>query len=360
MIAEIGPHAMEGHGAYNRNSGVQASGLALALPRLADAARIVPLAAAPEQLVIADYGCSQGHNSVLPVGVAIGALRERAGRERAISVVHIDVPENDYTALFRTLAEDPQSYLRADPSVFPSAVGRSFYQSVLPPATVTLGWSSWSLHWLSRSPAPIPDHVQVAYSEDQSARRAYAQQAAEDWLAFLSARAQELRPGGRMVALTMAYDGAGRFGYRCVLAAIQGGLLDLAASGLISGAEVQRILIPTCARSRAELLAPFEKTGRFAGLSVESIEIFAEKDFIWEETAQGRDAAAFGARWAAFSRASVFPTMAAGLDGGVGDPRAPEFTNALETAMARRLAAAPEESLMPLAAVVLAKAETPG
>jgi hypothetical protein len=67
------------------------------------------------------------------------------------------------------------------------------------------------------------------------------------------------------------------------------------------------------------------------------------------------DAAAFGARWAAFSRASVFPTLAAGLAGGVGDPRAAEFTRRREADMAARLAAAPQRVLIPLARLLLAK-----
>jgi len=355
LNAVVSAQVMEGRGAYNRNSRVQAAGVVPVLPLLAEASRRVALAEVPAPVVIADYGCSQGHNSLLPLRTAIGVLRERIGRDRAVSVVHTDLPENDYTALFRTLAEDPESYLRDDRRVFPSAIGRSFYQALLPPGSVTLGWSSWSVQWLSRVPAPIPDQVQVAFSEDVAARRAFAEQAAADWRAFLLARGEELRTGGRLVVLTMASDDAGGFGYRSVVRAIQDGLLDVAASGLISVADVRRMVIPTYGRTRAEFLAPFEGVGRFAGLSVESVEVFAAEDRIWKETGAGEDATAFGSRWAAFSRASVFPTLAAGLDGGMGDPRAAAFMDALEGAMARRLAAAPEESLLPLGILVMVK-----
>jgi hypothetical protein len=44
----------------------------------------------------------------------------------------------------------------------------------------------------------------------------------------------------------------------------------------------------------------------------------------------------------AVSRASVFPTLAADLDGGGNDPRATEFVNRLEAGSAARLAAPPE------------------
>jgi len=79
--------------------------------RFAQAAGMVALPPAPAPVVIADYGSSQGRNSLHPMAVAIGVLRGRLGPERAISVVHIDLPESDFTALFQTLQNEPESYL---------------------------------------------------------------------------------------------------------------------------------------------------------------------------------------------------------------------------------------------------------
>ena len=103
--AESAPSPMEGHGAYNRSSRVQAAGLAAAIPLLRQAAETVPLAPAPEPIVIADYGCSEGHNSLIPMREAIAALRQRAGTSRTISVVHTDLPSNDFSALFEALEQ---------------------------------------------------------------------------------------------------------------------------------------------------------------------------------------------------------------------------------------------------------------
>jgi hypothetical protein len=167
---------------------------------------------------------SEGPNSLAPMAVAIGALRERVGPNRAISVVHTDLPGNDFSALFETLADDPDSYLRSDPAVFASAVGRSYYQQILPSDSVTLGWTSWALHWLSRTPAPIPDHVLVAFSRDATARAAYTRQATEDWRNFFLSRAGELRAGGRLVVLTMALTDDGGFAFPQLVEALYGAL----------------------------------------------------------------------------------------------------------------------------------------
>lgn len=351
----VAPAPMEGSGAYNRNSRVQAAGLAAAIPYFEDAARACALAPAPDPIVIADYGASEGHNSLAPMAAAIARLRQRTSKNRAISVIHADLPSSDFTALFQTLANDPDSYARGDTAVFPSAVGRSFYEQILPSASVTLGWTSWAVQWLSRIPGPIPGHVQIACSTDKTVNAAYAAQADKDWQTFLTHRAQELRAGGQLVTLTMALTDDGDFGYRAVLAAIYDALTDLIADGKLTEPELARMVIPTVGRGRAELLAPFGTTQRFAGLAIEQLDIFLGEDRIWEQYERDHDAAAFGARWAAFSRASVFPTMALALDDANSAARVQAFLKDAETHMASRLAGHPEPCAIPLARLRLSK-----
>lgn len=347
------PAAMEGHGGYNRRSQVQAGGSAPAISMLERAAKLVPLPSPP--IVIADYGSSQGHNSLAPLAVAIEVLRERTGSHRAISVVHTDLPQNDFPSLFQTLNNDPESYLRRDPDTFAMAVGRSFYEQILPSNSVTLGWSSWAVQWLSRTPAPIPDHVQEACSDHAPTRAAFSRQAAEDWQSFLRARGCELCTGGRLVVLTMAVDDNGEFGYRPLLQAMYATLVEMVNGGSLRPDELHRMAIPTVGRSREKFLAPFHSEGIFAGLRVEEIDIFLGEDHIWLEFEQHRDPHRFGAQWAAFSRASVFPTLCEGLDNGPDDPRAAKFVELLEAGIVSRLSAGPEPMLIPLCKLLLAK-----
>src|SRR5262249_52206101 len=245
MPSSVRPAPMEKGGAYNRGSRVQASGLLPAVSLLEEAARVVPLPAAPQVPVIADYGASEGRNSLKPMAAALARLRERVGSERAVSVVHTDLPDNDFSALFRTLANDPDSYLRTGAAAFPAAVGRSYFEQILPANSVSLGWSSWAIQWLSRVPAPIPDHVQVAYSNDSAARDIFSRQAAADWATFLAMRSRELCPDGRIVVITMATDDHGDFGYRSVLDAMMASLSDLVAEDIVREEELRRMVIPT-------------------------------------------------------------------------------------------------------------------
>jgi hypothetical protein len=126
-------------------------------------------------------------------------------------------------------------------------------------------------------------------------------------------------------------------------------------SGFLSSEELRRMVIPTVARSRADFLAPFGIDGRFGSLRVAELDIFLGEDHFWLDFERNGDAHKFAASWAAFSRASVFPTLAGCLDGGGNDSRAAQFVACLESGTTTRLAAKPERMLIPLARVLLVK-----
>ncbi|MCT7660300.1 class I SAM-dependent methyltransferase [Mycobacterium deserti] len=350
----VRPQPLESE-SYTASSRLQAAGLRPAIALFEEAAAEVPLPTPPQPIVIADYGASTGHNSLLPVCAAVSVLRKRTRADHSILVAHTDVPGNDFTAMFATLCDDPDSYLRKDAATFASAVGRSFYSQIIPSNSVNLGWSSWAIQWLSRVPAPIPDHVQVAYSHDAKTRDTYAKQAARDWHEFIAFRGRELCPGGRLVIMTMAVDDDGDFGYRPVLAALMDVIDELTSEGLLTADEAHRMCIPTVARREADFLAPFAPKGRFERLEIEHLELFDAEDRYWEQYRKDKDAKAFGAHWAAFLRASVFPALASALEGGITGPRTAQFFDRLEAGVAAHLAAAPEQIQIPLAHLVLVK-----
>lgn len=345
----------EGTSTYTAAARLQAAGLKSAIAVFERAAAEVPLPSPPQPIVIADYGAATGHNSLLAIGAAIAVLRKRTRPEHSVLVAHTDRPDNDFTALFRTLEEDPDTYLRKDRATYASAVGRSFYSQILPSNSVNLGWSSWAIHWLSKVPAVIDDHLQIAYCADDSVRAAYAKQAARDWHEFVAFRGRELCPGGRLVVTTMAVGEDGEAGFRPLLTAMLDGLDELAADGLVTADEVARMCVPTVARCAEDFMAPFAPSGRFERLEIEHLEVFHAEDRFWARYRIDSDAHAFGARWAGFARASVFPALSAGLAEGEADPRIPALFDRLEAAVAKRLSAAPEQTQIPQAHVVLMK-----
>ena len=86
---------MEGR-SYGISSRLQAAGLKAAIQLFEQAAAAVPLPSPPRPIVIADYGASTGHNSLLPIRAAIAVLRTRTRPEHSILVGHTDLPDNDF------------------------------------------------------------------------------------------------------------------------------------------------------------------------------------------------------------------------------------------------------------------------
>lgn len=246
---------MSGHGYYNRHSVLQAAAAELGLAALRAAAAVVPVPAPPQPLIVADYGCSQGQNSLVPMGAAVAALRART--DLAVTVVHTDLPGNDFSAVFEVVARDPASYL-TDGNAYSLAAGRSFYDEVVPPGSVALGWSSITTHWLSAAPAPVPGHLTAQGSGDREVRHLFAQQAARDWDGFLAARAAELAVGGRVVMVEPCAHPDGTLGSEAVMALMDQVLGELVADGRVTPEAAAAATMPMWMRTPDEYGTPVD------------------------------------------------------------------------------------------------------
>ena len=285
MSDKTTPHVspMEGRGFYNRHATVQAGGGALALPLLEEAARLVNVGSGDRPLVVADYGCAQGKNSLVPVRTAIGILRARTSPQQTVFVYHIDLPANDFGTLFEELESGVDSYVRIDPNAFSSAIGRSFYRSVLPPNHVDLAWSSYAAQWLDQVPRRIPNHFYIPCSSGD-VRAAFDSQAASDWEKFLSLRGVELRPGGRLVVALPALAEDGSTPFAMMTDHANAVVAELVPAGIITAEEREQMILPAYARRKSDLLAPFVRDGEFQGLVVEHCSISVVPDTAWTTT----------------------------------------------------------------------------
>jgi hypothetical protein len=272
---------MEGGGVYNRHSMFQAAGMDSALPLLEKAALNATLEPDSNPVVIADYGSSEGKNSLAPTRLVIDALRRRTSPKRPIFVFHIDQPANDFNSLFGLLNTDPASYALG-PDVFSCAIGRSFYEKVLPPGYVHLGWSSFAAHWLSKVPTTIPDHFFPVLSRS-AARAEFERQSAQDWKAFLSLRARELQPGGRLVVVQPALGDDGSYALEDFMNHANAVLKEMVDEGEIKPDERSRMVVGSYPRGRRDLLAPFERNSQFEQLIVEDCELSLISDPAWAD-----------------------------------------------------------------------------
>src|SRR5579884_2838673 len=200
--APIGNSEMEGDGYYNAHSRPQGSAGELGIPLLKRAAQQVPLSG--DIVRIADFGAAQGKNSMAPMSAAIAEIRKRCALT-PITITHTDISSNDFTALFELLAESPASYLNGAQDVYAYASGTSFYRRIFPSNTQAIGWNSIAIHWLSSAPSAIPNQI-WSHSAQGTVRAAFRARAAQDWTAFLNARAAEYVQGGQLVIVASGAD----------------------------------------------------------------------------------------------------------------------------------------------------------
>jgi hypothetical protein len=331
---------MEGHGSYNRHARLQAGGGMLALPVLEQSVANLILGSGGRPVLIADYGSSQGRNSLVPIGVAVKALRKLAGPTRPICVVHVDLPQNDFKSLFDSVEGDPNSYAARDPNVFHLVVGRSFYRQVLPDESVDLAWSSYSAQWLSRIPATVPGHLSFLHSRD-SVRAAFEVQSAHDWRTFMTLRARELRPGGRMVIVLPGLDESLISGFEDLMDHANEVLSEMVGDGTLKVEERERMVIGAHLRTNRELLEPFGNGGSFQGLTVESWESSLLEDPAWLDYKRDRDGDALARKHASFFRATFAPSLANSLTLNGDSVRRRVFADRLESGLVERLARNP-------------------
>jgi gibberellin A4 carboxyl methyltransferase len=147
---------MVGRGFYNRHSAPQWAAIDYALPWLQDALVSMNLPSAPDTIMLADFGCSEGKNSI-------------AAMQRLLPIL---------------------------------------YDRLLPPASTYVATTFNAIGYLSRRPLDRlpgfilpngPSATRNIGTVSKQERAAFAQQAADDVSAFLTARATELVPGGKLL-----------------------------------------------------------------------------------------------------------------------------------------------------------------
>lgn len=252
---------MVGHGYYNRHSAPQRAAIDYVLPWLDAAVEALPLADVPATIGLADFGCSEGRNSIAVVQRLVTAVRRRCARP--IQTVHSDLPTNDYSELFRALRPEARSVF-GDGDTYSAAVGGSMYDQLLPPRSLHVATTFNAIGFLSRRQvARLPDYI---LPNGPSARRGvggvsdgdrhlFATQALDDVHSLLTARAAELVPGGKLLVQVFgrSEDASTADG---IYDALNDALLEIVADGIIARADYEAYYQPVYLRTLDELVAP--------------------------------------------------------------------------------------------------------
>ncbi|KFK33919.1 hypothetical protein AALP_AA5G077700 [Arabis alpina] len=149
---------------------------------------------------IADFGCSSGPNTFDAVQTIIDAVEHKYQEDTEYQVFFNDSPNNDFNTLFKTLPPTRK--------YFATGVPGSFFGRVLPRSSFHVGVCSYSLHFVSKVPKEIKDRDSPVWNKDihctgssKEVAKLYLDQYKIDVGSFLSARAQELVPGGLLLLL---------------------------------------------------------------------------------------------------------------------------------------------------------------
>lgn len=299
---------MEGNGYYNDHSQLQQSTISYALPLLRRAAVSAQAPNNQGMVIIADYGSSQGKNSIEPINAAVNLMRSRMIKNLPIAVIHNDQPANDFSSLFEVVESSPKSYRRGSPNVFSYAIGRSFYDRLFPDNRVSLGWSAWAVQWLSKAPAVISDHFWHSKAKSHVADL-FRQQARQDWDQFLWHRSHELHPTGYLVILApCAYDN-GLSGWEIPFDLANTVLQEMVEQHLLFQQEYLRMTIPATIRTLSEYQRTFFSGAMRSTLRLEDYSLTEFADPLWIQYERTQDAAAFAESYAATIFAILAPSL---------------------------------------------------
>lgn len=268
--------AMRGGGYYSAVTRGAKDAIDSATPLVLEAIYRLPDQDTSAPFTLTDMGCADGGTSLDLVRQAITAVRDR-WPQRSICIVYTDQPRNDYNSLFHLIhgLTPLPSYLDDVEEVHVLASATSFYRQILPPGTLDLGFSATAMHWLSRKPCDLTQHVHALCTESAELA-AFAEQGQRDWETILLQRARELKPDGRLVLVNFCKDEAGQYTSRVHMFDTVNALWRrFVTEGVISGEEYVRMTLPQYYRTVEEFTRPLTDTANpvyRAGLRVEQCE----------------------------------------------------------------------------------------
>ncbi|MTI45277.1 S-adenosylmethionine-dependent carboxyl methyltransferase [Roseibium hamelinense] len=316
---------MVGGGFYNQNSAPQMAAIAAILPWIDQGVATMDLAASSGPVRLADFGCSEGRNSIEVMRHTLKAVRRHTAAD--VQTIHSDLPTNDFSALTQTLRRDGSS-IYGDPKVFSSVVPGSMYDQLCPAGSLDMAFSFNAIGFLSRRPVDVlpgyilpngPSAIRGHGAVHDEDRAAFAQQAEADVSAFLEARATELKPGGKLV---LEVFGGGQNARTCdgIYDLLNDAVRFFVEAGEIPEEVYARYYQPVYFRTLDELVAPLQReaTAASQAFSLDRADTYEIPVSFEEDLRANGDIAAYSKAYVRFFRAfteSPLKTALADLPG---------------------------------------------
>ncbi len=202
--------AMRGSGYYSQKTAGAKIAIDSTRELLEGAIKVLPDSAT---LRFADFGCADGGTSQ-ELWFNIFKLIRDSGDDRPIEMIYTDLASNDFSTLFKSMqgmAENSElAYQSEFDGIYVHACGTGFHNQLMSAGTLSLGFSATAMHYISKKPCQIVDHIHMV-GANSTERAKFEEQALKDWNSILLARAKELRIGGRFICINFGIDENGQF-----------------------------------------------------------------------------------------------------------------------------------------------------
>lgn len=221
--------------------------------------------------VIVDMGCSVGPNTFFAMQNVVEAVKRKYHSEIEFHVFFNDHFTNDFNILFKSALFPDQK------QCFAAAIPGSFHGRLFPSCSLHLVYSSFALQWLSQVPKELihekKNKGKIHYDgASVDVWNAYVAQFDKDMGVFLSARAEEVVPGGLIVLILPAIPSEiqySKIGYR-MFTFLESSLIDMVSEGIIEESLVDSFNLPMYFPSAQHMAKVVEKNGCF---SIERMEL---------------------------------------------------------------------------------------
>ncbi|XP_061372710.1 probable caffeine synthase MTL2 [Gastrolobium bilobum] len=275
----------DGEASYANNSSFQRKVMFITQHILEDSIMRLYCATLPNCLKVADLGCSSGPNALLVASNIINtvdAVSQTLNREPPMFQFFLnDLFGNDFNTTFKSL---PYFYTKLEeekghkfgPCFFSGTPG-SFYGRLFPNDSIHFFHSSYSLHWLSKTPEELTHAAEplnrgaiyLTRTSPPAVHKAYFAQFQNDFKFFLRSRSSELLPGGAMVLTFIGRDENNELINAWVVIGMA--LNDMAAENLMEQTKLDSFNIPSYCPTPEEIRQIIQEEGSFDIQRLETI-----------------------------------------------------------------------------------------